>query len=131
MPDSAPSLVPPSIPSAPDSRYDAEIGPIARVLDLLDGRWTLTVIWRLKDAPLRYGELRRRVPGVSERMLIQTLRTLETNGMVIRTAEVTVPPRVDYRLSVFGHSFTPVLDSLLVWGLANLPPVPGGPTAAQ
>ena len=131
MPRSAPIPAPAAANASPDAHYDPAICPVARVLSLIGGRWTLLVICRLKDAPLRYGELRRRVPGVSERMLIQTLRTLETSGMVVRTAEVAVPPRVEYRLSAFGDSLTPVLDSLLVWGLANLPPVPGGPVAAS
>lgn len=94
--------------------------PVRTSLEVLGGKWKLLVISHLLDAPRRYGELRRLIPDVTEKMLIQVLRELETHGLVHRTVHQTVPPRVDYSLTEQGRLVQPVFEQLLSWGQAYL-----------
>ena len=94
-----------------------EVGcPERRAGDLVAERWTGLIVLILDEGPLRYNALRRRIPGVSRRMLTRTLRRLEAEGMVSRTAEATIPPRVTCALTPRGHSFRPLLDAVAAWG---------------
>jgi len=90
--------------------------PERRALDLVAERWTGLVVLHLSDGPLRYNELRRRIPEVSQRMLTRTLRRMEAEGMLTRTAEPTIPPKVSYELTALGRSFRPLLDAIAAWG---------------
>jgi len=78
--------------------------PSRRVLAVLAEKWSLLVLARLAGGPMRTAEIRRRVDGVSEKMLIQTLRKLEAFGLVSRRSYPEVPPRVEYRLTPLGRS---------------------------
>lgn len=89
--------------------------PSRIVLDHVTSRWGVLVLVALSQGSLRWGELRRTVEGVSEKMLAQTLRTLEADGLVERTVTGTVPPRVDYALSELGHGLTAHLLPLMGW----------------
>lgn len=89
--------------------------PARAVLDLLAEKWTLLIVHALSERSMRTGELRRRVTGVSEKMLIQSLRRLEDHGLVLRTAHAEVPPRVDYELTALGVSLAGVVKSLDDW----------------
>jgi DNA-binding HxlR family transcriptional regulator len=82
--------------------------PIRTTLDELAGRWNMLVIWYLRDQTLRYGEIRRSIPEISERMLARTLRELETADLVDRRAYPEVPPRVEYSLTERGRSLAPI-----------------------
>ncbi|MFT4302395.1 MAG: helix-turn-helix domain-containing protein [Desulfovibrio sp.] len=86
-------------------------------LDLIGGKWKLLIIYFLAGRPvLRYGELRRCLPEVSERMLVKQLRELEQDGIVHRKVYGTVPPRVEYSLTEAGVSLIPIMNSLRDWG---------------
>ena len=89
--------------------------PARRVLTLLAEKWALLVIHALSEGTRRTGELRRRVTGVSEKMLVQTLRRLELNGLVRRTSYPEVPPRVEYELTKLGWSLSSVVTALDTW----------------
>jgi len=90
------------------------------VLRLLDGRWKLMILFNLFGGQVqRFSELEKLIPGVSQKMLAQQLRQLEDDGIVIRTDHHEVPPKVDYRLSDWGQSLCPALDSLLKWSEAR------------
>lgn len=89
--------------------------PSRVVLDHVTSRWGVLVLVALSERGLRWGELRRTVEGVSEKMLAQTLRTLEADGLVERTVTGTVPPRVDYALSPLGHDLATRLLPLMEW----------------
>ncbi len=90
------------------------------VLDVIGGKWKTLILWELDPRPRRFGELRRRVEGVSEKVLIQQLRDLETVGIVHREQYNEVPPRVEYSLTDFGRSLTDALAPLCEWGERNM-----------
>ena len=86
-------------------------------LRVLEGKWKIVIIVQLFAAkgPLRFSELERRVEGVNQKMLIQQLRQLEQDGIVIREVYPEVPPKVEYALTDWGQSLCPALDALLSW----------------
>ena len=86
-------------------------------LQLIGGKWKLLVIYFLSlQEVIRFGQLRRALPEISERMLVRQLRELEDDGLVSRTVYGTVPPRVDYALTPLGISLVPIMESLKAWG---------------
>jgi DNA-binding HxlR family transcriptional regulator len=89
--------------------------PSRQVLDALSDKWVTLVLTALADGPQRYGALARRIAGVSQKMLTQTLRKLERDGMVSRTITPCVPVRVDYELTPLGLSLLPVVDAIKHW----------------
>ena len=90
--------------------------PSRTVLDHVTSKWGVLVLMALTSEPqLRWGELRRTIEGVSEKMLAQTLRTLEQDGLVHREAQPTIPPRVDYSLTPRGRELTDHLVPLMDW----------------
>ena len=89
---------------------------VEEVLRILEGRWKLVILFHLFGGNvLRFSELRRAIPGVSEKMLIQQLRQMERDGIVRRFVHHQVPPKVDYSLTDWGQSLCPALDALLKW----------------
>lgn len=95
--------------------------PSRRILGHVTSRWgVLILIALLREEKLRFGELRRRISGVSERMLAQTLQTLETDGMVLRKAFAVVPPHVEYTLTPSGREVAAKVAELAGWIEANL-----------
>ena len=83
---------------------------------MLEGRWKMVIIFHLfARGILRFSELEKAIPGVSQKMLIQQLRELERDGIVTRTVHPQVPPKVEYRLTGWGKAVCPALDALLEW----------------
>lgn len=89
--------------------------PSRQLLDRIGDKWTVLVIGVLTDGPRRYGDLARAIEGVSQKMLTQTLRHLERDGLVTRTVQAQVPVRVDYELTDLGRSLTGPLAVLTAW----------------
>lgn len=89
--------------------------PSRDVLEQLSEKWALLILHLLAEGPKRTSDLRREIGGVSEKMLIQTLRKLERNGFVERRSYNEVPPRVDYRLTDLGQSLSPVVQAFDRW----------------
>jgi DNA-binding HxlR family transcriptional regulator len=85
-------------------------------LEVVGGKWTVLILWGLHDGPRRFGELRRQVVGVSEKMLIQHLKEMEADGIVTRKDYKEIPPRVEYALTSFGRSLCQALTPLCEWG---------------
>ena len=85
------------------------------VLDVLANKWTNLVVCALRDGPMRFGQLRRQLEGITQKMLTQTLRTLERDGLVTRTLYPTIPPRVDYELTDLGRDAAALFDGLIEW----------------
>ena len=89
---------------------------VEEVLELLEGRWKLVILFHLFDGKVqRYSDLERLIPGISQKMLAQQLRRLEADGIVARKVYPQVPPKVEYRLTEWGQSLCPALDALLKW----------------
>jgi DNA-binding HxlR family transcriptional regulator len=88
--------------------------PVELALDVIGGKWRTVILAHLKQGPHHYGELRRKVPGISEKMFGQRLRELQEAGLVAR---VEVPPHVEYSLTEEGRSLGPALQALYDWGL--------------
>ncbi len=93
--------------------------PVELAVDLIGGKWRSVILAHLKEGVHRYGELRRRMPQISEKMLIQRLRELQDDGLVSRREYPTVPASVDYQLTDEGRSLAPVLQALYDWGAAR------------
>jgi len=88
-------------------------------LRIISGRWKPLVLFFLRDGPKRYGELKRLVDGVSDKVLIQQLKDLEANRVLVRTDYKEVPPRVDYALTPLGRSLAQAIIPLCTWGTEN------------
>ena len=89
-------------------------------LEVVGGKWTALVLWHLAGGPKRFGELKRLVRGISEKMLTQTLREVEGHGIVVRKDFMEVPPRVEYTLTPFGVSLIEALRPLCEWGTRHM-----------
>ncbi|MER6938398.1 helix-turn-helix domain-containing protein [Nocardioides sp. NPDC127514] len=92
-----------------------ETCPVTQAVQMLGDKWTLLIVMMLAERPHRYNELRRRVEGISQRMLTRTLRVLEQEGIVTRTVFPTVPPGVEYGLSARGRELLVPLSELADW----------------
>jgi DNA-binding HxlR family transcriptional regulator len=89
---------------------------IEQAFGMLEGRWKMVIVFHLFERGiLRFSELERAIPGVSQKMLIQQLRDLERNGIVSRKVYPQVPPKVEYELTPWGQAMCPALDALLEW----------------
>lgn len=92
--------------------------PVATTVQLIGSKWKLLILRNLMQRPWRFNELRRSLSGVSSKVLTDSLRSLEEDGIVIRTAYAEIPPRVEYSLSDLGETLRPVLMSIQDWGIA-------------
>jgi len=102
--------------------------PSRTVLDDVTSKWGVLILVALSEESLRWGELRRVVEGISEKMLAQTLKTLEADGFVLREAQPTIPPRVDYSLTARGHELASHLLPLMDWIAGNANEILAGQT---
>jgi DNA-binding HxlR family transcriptional regulator len=102
--------------------YDAFMAacPTRHVFATIGDKWAGLVVNALADGPRRHGELRARIAGASQKMLTQTLRTLERDGLVTRTVTASVPVRVDYELTPLGHTLVPILAALKHWAESHI-----------
>jgi len=89
-------------------------------LEVVGGKWKVLILWALHDDARRFGELRRTVPGISEKMLIQNLKAMEGDGIVTRCDFKEIPPRVEYSLTPFGISLSAALSPLCEWGQLHM-----------
>lgn len=94
--------------------------PTRVVLDRIADKWTVLIIGLLADRPMRFNQLRKSIEGLSQKVLTQTLRALEADGMVTRTVFPTVPVTVEYALTPLGRSLGKTLDGLRVWAERNI-----------
>ena len=97
----------------------ADCRAISDVLARIGDKWSVLVVTRLGQGPVRFNELRRAIGGISQRMLTLTLRGLERDGLVTRTVFVTIPPRVDYALTPLGRDLLEPVSALGAWALRN------------
>jgi DNA-binding HxlR family transcriptional regulator len=116
-----------NVPSAPrPGRIFPAACPSRTVLDHVTSKWGVLVLVALSEGPQRWSELRRRAQGISEKMLAQTLRTLEADGFVHRDALPVIPPRVDYSLTDRGRDLSALLVPLVDWVTEHADAIVGG-----
>ena len=89
-------------------------------LDVIGGKWKALILWELRSRERRFGELKRLVPGISEKMLIQQLREMEADGIVRRRVYNEIPPKVEYSSTSFGISLNDALEPLCDWGSKHM-----------
>lgn len=94
--------------------------PVEVTMDMLSGKWKSLMLWHLHSGTLRYKELERIVPGVSQKMLTKQLKELERDGLLIRTVYPEIPPKVEYSLTDLGKSAFPILEMMHQWGVNQL-----------
>lgn len=97
----------------------ADICPVTYAINKIGGHWKPIILYQLMSGPKRYSELKRAIPAITEKMLIQHLKQLQDDNLVIRKAENVVPPVVTYYLSESGKDLTPVLNAMAEWGLRD------------
>ena len=94
--------------------------PVEAAVDVFGGKWKALILWWLQDRTWRFAELRRQIPGITEKMLTQQLRELEADGIVERRVYPTVPPKVEYSLTEYGRSLKRALRAICDWGRAHM-----------
>ncbi|MEM9550693.1 MAG: helix-turn-helix domain-containing protein [Pseudomonadota bacterium] len=99
--------------------YDPQICPVRQVLDKIGDKWSILILTCLKKRDHRFSELRREISDVSQKMLTQTLRKLERDGLIRRSVTPSIPPRVDYALTDLGLSLVSQLEPLASWALQH------------
>jgi DNA-binding HxlR family transcriptional regulator len=97
--------------------YDCSPGcPVEATLELIGGKWKGLVLYHLLQGTMRFNEIRRKLPSITQRMLTRQLRELEAAGLILRTVHAEVPPRVEYALTAEGETLRPVILALREWG---------------
>jgi DNA-binding HxlR family transcriptional regulator len=114
-----------------NGRFDvmAAACPTRQVIGRIGDKWTLLTLYALGTRTLRFSELRREVEGVSQKMLTQTLRGLERDGLVQRKAYATIPPKVEYSLTPLGVSLTDVITTIRMWAYGHMDDITDARTA--
>jgi DNA-binding HxlR family transcriptional regulator len=105
--------------TSPWSVFDSNC-PTRQVLDCIADKWTVLIIRRLADGTLRFAQLRRAVDGISQKVLTNTLRSLERDGIVTRKIYASVPPKVEYSLTTLGRSLCNLVEGICTWAEANI-----------
>ncbi|PWK14482.1 winged helix-turn-helix transcriptional regulator [Tumebacillus permanentifrigoris] len=101
----------------PATRFNC---PVEATLDVIGGKWKALILWRLQDQVVRFGDLKRMIPGVTQKMLTQQLRELEQDGLILRTVYAEVPPKVEYSMTEYGESLRPLLRLMCQWGVGHM-----------
>jgi DNA-binding HxlR family transcriptional regulator len=106
-----------------DIHLPGDCRAVSDVLARVGDKWSVLVVSRLGAGPMRFNELRRSIGGISQRMLTLTLRGLERDGLLTRTAFPTIPPRVDYALTALGRDLLNPVSALGAWAIRNQPKI--------
>lgn len=95
--------------------FDTKNCPVARVSKVFQGKWTMVILYILSEGTLRFGEIKHKLPNVTDANLTKDLRLLESYGVIHREVYPVVPPRVEYSLTEMEKDFLPILDSINKW----------------
>lgn len=98
------------------TKDELPVCPVATTVQLIGNKWKLLIIQNLLVRPWRFNELQKSLEGISQKVLTDSLRSMEKDGLITRTVYPEVPPRVEYALSELGKSMRPILDSMEQWG---------------
>lgn len=94
--------------------------PVEVTIDVIGGKWKSLIYYFLQDGSLRFGELKKRIPGITQKMLTRHLREMEEDGIIKRDIYAEVPPRVEYSLTEYGLTLEPILNAMLDWGMEHI-----------
>lgn len=94
--------------------------PVELTIAIIGGKWKIPIIWHLLERPYRYGELKKLFPKVTQKMLTQQLREMESDGIIHREVYTQIPPKVEYSLTPLGESLRQMLDDLCRWGMSYI-----------
>ena len=100
-------------------KNNAKPCPVEWTLDVIGGKWKCVILWHVRGHVRRFSELRRLIPGATQKMLTAQLRQLEHDGLIDRRVYVQVPPKVEYSISEYGSSLSPLLETMCKWGVAH------------
>lgn len=98
------------------TREEMPVCPVATTLQLIGSKWKILIMRNLMSRPWRFNELKKDLEGVSQKVLTDSLRSMEEDGIVIRTVYPEVPPKVEYSLSELGESMRPIIKAMEIWG---------------
>ena len=98
------------------TREEMPACPVATTLQLIGSKWKILIMRNLMSRPWRFNELKKDLEGISQKVLTDSLRSMEEDGIVIRTVYPEVPPRVEYSLSELGESMRPIINAMEIWG---------------
>lgn len=98
------------------TKEELPVCPVATTVGVIGSKWKLLIIRNLRERPWRFNELKKDLEGISQKVLTDSLRALEEDGIITRTVYPEVPPRVEYALSELGESMGPILDAMADWG---------------
>ena len=90
--------------------------PVATTVQIIGSKWKLLIMRNLLQRPWRFNELKKDLEGISQKVLTDSLRSMEADGIITRTVYPEVPPRVEYALSELGESMRPIMDAMEIWG---------------
>ena len=90
--------------------------PVATTVQLIGNKWKLLILRNLRMRPWRFNELQKSLEGISQKVLTESLRSMEADGIIVRTVYAEVPPRVEYTLTNLGYSLQPIMDAMWSWG---------------
>jgi len=95
--------------------------PVITTLEVIGGKWKPAILWEMtRNGTMRFGQLKKAIEGITQKMLTQQLRELESDNIINRKVYAEVPPRVEYNLTDYGLTITPVLNEMAKWGLKHL-----------
>ena len=95
--------------------------PLSYTIEMIGGRWKTIILYRLRNEPIRFGQLKKLIPSITEKMLAQQLKQLEYDRLIVRDAKEIIPPHVEYFLSESGKTLLPILLSMAEWGQIQYP----------
>jgi DNA-binding HxlR family transcriptional regulator len=98
---------------------ETEECPVEYALEAIGGKWKCVILWHVRNRVRRFGELKRLIPGVTQKMLTAQLRELERDGLISRKVYPEVPPKVEYSITEYGKSLSPMLQLMCKWGLEH------------
>ena len=114
------------------TREELPACPVATTVQIIGSKWKLLILRNLLQRPWRFNELRKDLQGISQKVLTDSLRSMEADGIIDRTVYAEVPPRVEYSLNELGETLRPILDAMEVWGkhyqnrVTGRPPIEAG-----
>lgn len=103
-----------------NKQYALQQCPVTYTMERIGGYWKPIIIYHLSGGDKRYSELRKAIPAITEKVLIQHMKQLETDGLIIREAKPVVPPHVTYRLSQAGKDLVPVINAMALWAMDDM-----------